>query len=69
MFLEIYELDPAKFISAPELVWQADLKKKEVKLELWTDVDMLSMAGKGIRGGICHAIYRYAKLSIYESLW
>ena len=69
MFLEIYELDPAKFISAPELVWQADLKKKEVKLELWTDVDMLSMAGKGIRGGICHAIYRYVKLSIYESLW
>ena len=22
---------------------------------------MLMMIGKGIRGGICHAIYRYAK--------
>ena len=22
---------------------------------------MLSMTGKGIRGGICHSIYRYAK--------
>ena len=26
-----------------------------------TDVDMLLMVEKGIRGGICHAIYRYAK--------
>ena len=26
-----------------------------------TDVDMLRMVEKGIRGGICHAIYRYAK--------
>ena len=35
-------------------------KKTEVKLELLTDVDMLLMAEKGIRGGICHAKYRYA---------
>ena len=27
MCLEIYELDPAKFLSAPELAWQAALKK------------------------------------------
>ena len=26
-----------------------------------TDVDMLLMVEKGIRGGICHAIFRYAK--------
>ena len=26
-----------------------------------TDVDMSLMVEKGIRGGICHAIYRYAK--------
>ena len=25
--LEIYELDPGKFISAPKLIWQAALKK------------------------------------------
>ena len=24
---------------------------------------MLSMLGKGIRGGICHAIHRYAKVN------
>ena len=34
--IEIYELDPACFSSAPGLAWQACLKKKEVKLELLT---------------------------------
>ena len=58
---EIYELDPAHFLSAPELAWQACLKKTGVKLELLTDNDMLMMVEKGIRGGICHAIHRYAK--------
>ena len=41
MALEIYQLDPAKFISAPRLVWQAALKKTAAKLELLTDIDML----------------------------
>ena len=36
-------------------------KNKEVKLELLTNVVMLLMAEKGIRGGICHAIHRYAE--------
>ena len=36
-------------------------KEKEVKLELLTDVDMLLILEKGIRRGICHVIYRYAK--------
>ena len=38
---------------------QAPLKKTEVKLELLTDIDMLLMVEKGIRGRICHATYRY----------
>ena len=59
--IEISELDPAHFLSAPGLAWQACLKKKEVRLELLTDMDMLLMVKKGIRGGICHAIHRYAK--------
>ena len=37
------------------------LKKTEVKLELLTDVDMLFMVEKGIRGGICNAMHIYAK--------
>ena len=61
MCLEIYELDPAKFRSATGLVWQADLKKTKVKLELLTDINILLKVEKGIRGGLCHSIYRYAK--------
>ena len=59
--IEIYELDPAHFLSAAGLAWQACLKKTGVKLELLTKNDMLLMVEKGIRGRICHAIHRYAK--------
>ena len=61
MCLKIYQLDPAKSLSAPGLAWKAALKKTEVKLELLTDIDMLLMVEKGIRGGTYHAIHRYAK--------
>ena len=61
MCLKIDELNPAKFISAPGLAWQATLKKKKRKTELLTDIDILLMAEKGIRSRICHAIDRYAK--------
>ena len=59
--LEVYELDPAHFLSLPGLAWQACLKKPNIKLELLTDYDMLLMLEEGIRGGICHSIHRYAK--------
>ena len=62
MCLEIYELDPAKFLSAPGLAWKTTLKKTKIKLDLLTDIDMLLMVEKAVRGGICHSIYRYAKL-------
>ena len=61
MCLNIYELDPVYFVSAPGLAWQACLKKTEVKLELLTDYDMILMIEKGIRGGICQAIHRHTK--------
>ena len=61
MCLKIYHLDPLKCLSAPGVARQAALKKTEVKLELLTDIDMLLMVEKGIRGGICHTIHRYAK--------
>ena len=61
--IEIYELDPAHFLSAPGLAWQACLKKTEVELELLTDIDMLFMVEKGIRGGLCHSKHRYVKAS------
>ena len=61
MCLEIYELDPVYFVSAPGLAWQPCLKKAEVKLELLTDYEMILMIEKEIRGGICQATHRYAK--------
>ena len=58
---EVYGLDPSYFYSAPGLAWQACLKKTGVKLELLTDIDMLLMIEKGIRGGMCQSTHRYAK--------
>ena len=40
---------------------QAALKKTKAKLDLLTDIDMLLVVEKGIRGGICNTIYQYAK--------
>ena len=61
MCLKLYHLDPVKLFSASGLAWQAASKKTEVKLVLLTDIDMLLMIEKGIRGRICHVIHRYAK--------
>ena len=48
--IEMYELYPAYCLSAPGLAWQACLKKTGVKIELLTDINMLLMVEKGIRG-------------------
>ena len=52
MCFETYELDPVYFLSAPGLAWQAALKKTKVKLDLLTDIDMLLVVEKGIKGGL-----------------
>ena len=61
MPFKIHDFDASKFLSAPELAWQVAFKKTKVKLDLLTDINMLLMVEKGIRGGICHSIYQYAK--------
>ena len=61
--IEIYKRDPAYFLLASALGWQACLKKTEVKVEILTDINMLLMVEKRIRGGITHAIYRYAEVN------
>ena len=58
---EIYELNSNHFWSVPGLAWQACLKMTGVELELLTNIDMLLMTEKGIRGGISQAIHRYVK--------
>ena len=57
----MYKLDPAHFLSTIGLAWQVCFKKTSVKLEILTDIEMLLIVEKGIRGGICQAIYRYAR--------
>ena len=59
--LNNYKLDPAWYYTSPGLAWDACLKITDVKLELLSDIDMLLMFEKGIRGGICMASHRYAK--------
>ena len=34
MCLKIYQIDPAKFLSAPGLAWQAALKKRRSKIRI-----------------------------------
>ena len=62
MYLEIYELDPARFLTAPGLAWQAAIKKTKVKLDLLTDIGMLLMVKRYHRWE-CHAIHQYVKAS------
>ena len=59
--MENYKLDPAHYYTAPGLAWDACLKTTGVKLELLTDVDMLLMVEKRIRGGVSMISNRYGK--------
>ena len=43
MCIEIYDLDPASFLTAPRLACQVTFKKTKVKLDLLTDINMLLM--------------------------
>ena len=59
--IENYKLDPAHYYTAPGLAWDAALKVTGVNLELLSDVDMLLIVEKGIRGGVSMVSTRYSK--------
>ena len=59
--LDNYKLDPAHYFTAPGLAWDACLKITGVELELLSDIDMLLMIEKGIRGGVSMISNRYGK--------
>ena len=64
MYLRTLEICTSKYAILSirlGLAWQAALKKTKVRLDLLTDTDMLLMVEKGIRGGVCHSVYRYEK--------
>ena len=56
-----YKLDPAHYYTAPGLAWDAALKVTKVELELLSDIDMLLMVEKDIRGGVSMISTRYGK--------
>ena len=62
-----YEYDSALFVFARGLAWRPCLKNTRLKLALLTDIDMLLMFEKGIRGRIFNAIHKYAEAKI--SIW
>ena len=62
--IKIYQLDSAYFLSAPGLAWQACLKKTKIQLELLTDINMLLMIEKEIRGGISQSMLNMTKQKI-----
>ena len=59
--LDIYELDPAHFILAPRLAYQASMKETEVKLTLLTKADVLLVVENCIKGEKCRVANRYPK--------
>ena len=58
--LKHYKLDPAHFYTSPGLAWKACLKCTGIRLVLLTDLDMLLMFERGIRGGITQVVRKYA---------
>ena len=60
LMLEKHGLDPAHYITAPGMSWDALLKHTGVELELLTDLDKHLFIEKGLRGGICQASHRAA---------
>jgi hypothetical protein len=56
-----YQLDPAHYVSAPQLSWDAMLKMTECNLELISDSEMYRMLDGSLRGGISMISKRYAQ--------
>ena len=58
--LKIYELDPSYFVSTPGFAFEAMLKCTKAKLELMTDINMVLMTEKDIRGGLTKVVKKHS---------
>ena len=56
-----YRLDPAHYVSSPQLSWDAMLLYTDAEVELIADAQMFQMIDNGIRGGVAMIVKRYAK--------
>ena len=59
--LKNYNLDPAHYLTAPSLAWEAMLKWTKIELEWIDDYNLYLTIERGIHGGISQAIKRYSK--------
>ncbi len=50
MSLEYYQLDPANYLTAASLAWDAMLLKTKIELDLITDQEVLTMIEQPKRG-------------------
>ena len=58
--LREYDLDTTYFVSTPSLAFEAMLKVTRAKIELLTDIDMVLITEKEIRGGLTQVIRKHA---------
>ena len=61
MSLKTYGVDPAHFVSAPQLSWDGMLTSTEANDTLMNDPAMFKKIVSGLRGGIYMISKRYAK--------
>jgi hypothetical protein len=51
--MEYYQLDPANYLSAPSLAWDAMLLMTKIKIDLISDIKILDIIERMKRGGLC----------------
>ena len=56
-----YQLDPAYYVSSPQLSWDAMLLFTKCELELIADPEMFLMLDQGLRGGVSMITHRFAR--------
>ena len=66
MYLRVFEISASKYMKCSfsyytRISMASSYKKEQKTLDLLTDIDVIIMLEKDIRGGICHVIHRYAK--------
>ena len=66
-YLITYDLDPWHFYSALRVSWVVALKR-QIELELLTDINILFIFAKGVRSEIRNSTFRYEKQLLYISM-
>ena len=69
MCMHTYDLDPLYYFTIPGLAYSAMLKYTGIELDIIKDIDILMTIERGIRGGICQCVTRYAEANESNSLY